>query len=160
MEKRLEVATIQADCDILNGYELSWFVSRSQLEFIMQNVEVIHSPPFVATARYQEKMLPVLNLEDHFGLAGKYSAKAKKYLVLKAANSNHEMSRLIIETPFLVKIQKLEKGFAACDALVLPKNNGDILGVYSLSATALAIVPDIAGIAHSLKLHEDIAMQQ
>ena len=153
METRLEVATIQANCDPLNGYDLYWAVSRSQLEFILQNIEVFRAPPFAATAQYQEKMLPVVSLEKHFGLVEKKSGKSAKYLVLRAAGANHGLVRLIIETPVPVKLQKVEQGLAASfGGLALPKNNVDILGVYSLSANELAIVPDIGCINRSLKL--------
>ena len=158
METRLEVATIQANCDPLNGYDLYWTVSRSQLEFILQNIEVFRAPPFAATAQYQEKMLPVVSLEKHFGLVEKKSGKSTKYPVLRAAGANRGLVRLIIETPVSVKLQKVEQGLAAAfGGLALPKNNMDILGVYSLSANELAIVPDIGGISRSLKLRGDHA---
>ena len=158
MEIKLEVATIQANCDPLNGFELYWLVSRSQLEIILQNIEVFRSPPFVATAEYQEVILPVIGLEKHFGLAENKLEKSMKYLILRAADANHALVRLIVETPFPPKIQKLEKGITTFGALALPKNNVDILGIYSLSATALAIVPDLAGISRSLKLRGDHAL--
>lgn len=158
MEMKLEVATVRANCDPLNGYELYWLVSRNQLEIILQNIEVFHSPPFVATVQYREVMLPVISLEKHFGLAARKVEKSMKYLILRAANADQALVRLIVETPFSPKIQKPEKGFTAFGALALPKNSVDILGIYSLSATALAIVPDIAGISRSLKLRGDHAL--
>jgi chemotaxis signal transduction protein len=158
MEIKLEVATIQANCEILNGYQLYWLVSRNQLEFILQHLEVFRSPSFTATAQYQEVMLPVINLEKHFGLTEKSPGKSSKYLVLRAADANQALIRLIVETPSSPKIQKLEKDSVSSAALALPKNNVDILGIYSLSESALAIVPDIAGISRSLKLRGDHAL--
>lgn len=158
MEIKLEVATIQANCEPLNGYELYWLVSRSQLEIILQNIEVFRSPPFVATAQYQEVVLPVISLEKHFGLSEKKVEKSMKYLILRAANADQALVRLIAETPFPPKIQKLEKGVTTFGALALPKNNVDILGIYSMSPTVLAIVPDVAGISRSLKLRGDHAL--
>lgn len=156
METRLEVATIQANCDPLNGYDLYWTLSRSQLEFILQNIEVFRAPPHAATAQYQEKMLPVVSLEKHFGLVEKKSAKPARYLVVRGAGGDHGLVRMIVETPVPVKLQKVEQGLAASfGRLALPKNNMDILGVYSLSARELAIVPDIGGISRSLKLRGD-----
>ncbi len=158
MEK-LEVATIRANCDQVNGYELYWAVSRNQLEFVLKNIEVFHSPPFVDTAQYREQLLPVVSLEKHFGLAGKESAKSPKYLVLRTANANQDLVRLMIETPVGVKLQKVEQGlFASFGTLTLPKNNMDVLGVYSLSERGLAIVPDIAGISRSLKVRGDYGL--
>lgn len=158
MEIKLEVATMQANCEILDGYQLYWLVSRNQLEFILQHLEVFRSPPFAATAQYQEVMLPVISLEKHFGLTEKSSGKSSKYLVLRAADANQALIRLIVETPSSPKIQKLEKDSTSFTALALPKNNVDILGIYSLSESALAIVPDIAGISRSLKLRGDHAL--
>ena len=75
---------------------------------------------------------------------------------VRAAGGDHGLVRMIIETPVPVKLQKVEQGLAASfGRLALPKNNMDILGVYSLSATELAIVPDIGGISRSLKLRGD-----
>lgn len=156
METRLEVATVQANCDPLNGYDLYWTLSRNQLEFILQNIEVFRAPPFAATAQYREMMLPVVSLEKHFGLDERQSSKTAKYLVFRAAGSDHGLVRMIIETPVPLKLQKVEPGlYASFGRLALPKNNMDILGVYSLSATELAIVPDIGGISRSLKLRGD-----
>lgn len=158
MEIKLEVATIQANCELQNGYRLYWLISRNQLEFILQHLEVFRSPPFAATAQYQEVMLPVISLEKHFGLVEENSGKSSKYLVVRAADANQKLIRLIVETPSSPKMQKLEMGFAAFGAFALPKNNVDIFGIYSLSESALAIVPDIAGISRSLKLRGDHAL--
>ncbi len=68
METKLEVATIKANTPPLGGLELYWLLSRNQLEFILQDITVIQSPLQVATAQYQDVMLPVINLEKHFGL--------------------------------------------------------------------------------------------
>ena len=155
MEIKLEVATIQANCEPLGGYNLYWLVSRSQVEFILQNIEVFHSPPFVATAQYQEMMLPVVSLEKHYGLSEKKLARSHKYMVLRAANANQMLVKLIAETPFSPKMQKLETDSTSLGAIVLPKNNVDVLGIYSLSENMAAVVPDIAGIIRSLKLRGD-----
>lgn len=156
MESRLEVATIEANCDPLNGYRLHWTVSRNQLEFVLQDIEVFSSPPFVATAQYQDKMLPVVNLEKHFGIPQKKSDRPFKYLVFRAANPEKGLVRLLIETTTAVKLQKVEQGLAvSVGTLALPKNTMDILGSYLLSPEELAIVPDIAGISRSLKLRGD-----
>lgn len=158
METSVEIATIQANCDPVNGYRLYWTVSRSQLEFILQGIEVFHSPPYVDTAQYQERLLPVVSLEKHFGLAGQ-AGKTSKYLVLRAANANQELVRLIVETPVAVKLQKVEQGLVGSfGAMALPKNNMDILGVYSLSERELAVVPDISGISRSLKVRGDYTL--
>lgn len=159
METRLEVAIIQASCDPVNDYRLYWTVSRNQLEFILQNIEVFHSPPFVDTAQYQEKMLPVISLEGHFGLVEERLGKTPKYLVVRAVNANQGLVRLIIETQVAVKLQKVEQGLIApFGGLAMPRNNMDILGVFALSEKELAIVPDIAGISRSLKVRGDYTL--
>jgi hypothetical protein len=152
METKLEVATIKANTPPLGGQELYWLLSRSQLEFILQDVKVYHLPPLPATAQYQEVMLPVINLEHHFGLPEGGPGRSVKYLVIRAATTGKALVKVIIQTPSVVRIQHLESEVVASRLLALPRNSSDLLGVYALSDGSLGIVPDIAGIYGSLKL--------
>ncbi len=151
METKLEVATIKANTPPLGGLELYWLLSRNQLEFILQDITVIQSPLQIATAQYQEAMLPVINLEKHFGLSEIELRRTPKYLVIRATTTEKALIKVIIETPQAVKMQQLETGLAASRLLALPRNSIDLLGVYAMSDGSLGIVPDIAGINRSLQ---------
>ncbi len=151
METKLEVATIKANTPPLGGLELYWLLSRNQLEFILQDIKVIHSPLQIATAPYQEAMLPVINLEKHFGLPEIGLRRSLKYLVIRAATPEKALIKVIIETPQAVKMQQLEIGLVASRLMALPRNSIDLLGVYAMSDGSLGIVPDITGINRSLQ---------
>ncbi|MBU1564776.1 MAG: chemotaxis protein CheW [Proteobacteria bacterium] len=151
METKLEVATIKANTPPLGGLELYWLLSRNQLEFILQDITITQSSLQVATAQYQEAMLPVINLEKHFGLPETGLRRSPKYLVIRAATAEKSLVKVIIETPQAVKMQHLEMGRDASRLLALPRNNSDLLGVYAMSDGSLGIVPDIAGISGSLQ---------
>jgi hypothetical protein len=152
METKLEVATIKANTPPFQGLELYWLLSRNQLEFILQDITVFQSPPLVATAQYQEAMLPVINLEQHFGLPESERRRLVKYLVIRAVTAEKALVKVIIETPHPLKMQELETGFAGGARLLsLPRNSTDLLGIYTMPDGCLGIVPDIAGISQSLK---------
>lgn len=151
METKLEIASIKANTPPLGGLELYWLLSRNQLEFILQDITVVQSPLQITTVQYQEAMLPVVNLEKHFGLPETELRRSPKYLVIRASTAEKELVKVIIETPQAVKMQQLEMGLAASRLLALPRNSSDLLGVYSMRDGSLGIVPDIAGISRSLK---------
>jgi hypothetical protein len=139
MKKQLEIATIKANNVTFQGCELYWIFSRNQLEFLFKELEIFSSPSLVATAKYQEVMLPVINLE--------------KYVVVRSVNEQQELVKLIIQTPQALKIQALETGFMSLQSSpTLPKNNQDVLGIYSLAADKIGIVPDFVGMSRSIQL--------
>jgi hypothetical protein len=153
MKKQLEIATIKANNVTFQGCELYWIFSRNQLEFLFKELEVFSSPSLVATAKYQEVMLPVINLEKYYGLAQKAQTGAPKYLVVRSVNEQKELVKLIIQTPQTLKIQALEAGFMSLQSSpALPKNNKDVLGIYSLATDKLGIVPDFVGMSRSIRL--------
>ncbi len=155
MQTKLEVATIKANIPSLGKLQLYWLLSRNQLEFILQDIKVVQSPQRIAMVQYQEAMVPVINLEHHFGLRETERRRSAKYLVIRAVTSEKSLVKVIIETVYVLKMQTLETGFAAASpSLSLPKNNEDVLGMYAMPDGSLGIVPDVAGIARSLKRRE------
>lgn len=152
METKLEVAAVKANAPPLGGLVLYWLFSRNQLEFVLQDIAVIRSPPLADMAQYQEMMLPVINLERHFGLQELATSRSTKYLVIRAVTAEKTLTKTIILAPHSLKIQELRAGFAGSRPLSLPRNTSDILGSYSLPEGGLGIVPDIAGICRQLRL--------
>ena len=151
METKLEVAMIKANTPLLGGLPLYWLLSRNQLEFILQDITVFKSPPLIATAQYQEAMLPVLNLEEHFGLPEIAPGSSIKYLVVRAVTAEKALVKVIIRTPLALKMQKLETGYAASRLLSLPRNSNHLLGIYTMPDGGVGLVPDVAGISYSFK---------
>jgi hypothetical protein len=153
MKKKLQIATIKANNVTFQGCELYWIFSRNHLEFLFRELEIFSSPSLVATAKYQEVMLPVINLEKYYGLAQKVQNGAPKYLVVRSVTEQNELVKLIIQTPQAVKIQALETGFIALQSPpALPKNNNDVLGIYSLATDKIGIVPDFIAMSRSIQL--------
>ena len=152
MTKQLEIAIIKANSKTLQGYELYWILSRTQLEFLFKEVEIFSSPPFVATAKYQEVMLPVLNLEKHYGLEEKDDNRLSKYLVVRSVNEKKEMVKLIVQMDQTLKIHKLETEFKSLQSTPLPQNSEDVLGMFSLATDKLGVVPDLIRISRSLQI--------
>ena len=152
MTKQLEIAIIKANSKALQGYELYWLLSRTQLEFLFKEVEIFSSPPFVDTAKYQEVMLPVINLEKHYGLQEKEENGPVKYLVVRSVNEKKEMVKLIIQMPQTLKIHKLETEFESLQSTELPQNSEDVLGMYSLATDKIGVVPNFLGMSRSLQL--------
>lgn len=151
MKKQLEVALVKANSPAFHGLEFHWLFSRNQLEFLLREVEIFLSPPLVATAKYQETMLPVVNLEQHYGLAEKDQSGSPKYLVIRSADEKKELIKLIVQTSQTLKIQKLESEWKPSQETVLPKHSEHVLGMYFLAADKLAVVPDFIAMSRSLQ---------
>jgi hypothetical protein len=150
MENKLEIATIKANTPSFGGANLCWLFSRNQLEFILQDITVFQSSPLVTTAEYQETILPVINLEQHFGLPEIGQGRLFKYLVVRAVAVEKTLAKVIVKTPQALKIQQLENIFTAPKTLLLPRNNTDLIGVFSMPDGSTGIFPDFAGISRSL----------
>lgn len=151
METKLEVAIIQANIPTGKDGGLYWMFSRQQLEFILKEVTVFQSPALTAAAQYRESILPVVNLEEHFGLPSQEASRSLKYLVIRGVNEEKAVVKLIVTTPHTLRIDKLQSGIATPRQTDLPRNGGDLLGSYGLPGGVVVLVPDIAAISRSLK---------
>ncbi len=152
MKKQLEIATIKANSPNLQGCELYWLLSRNQLEFIFKEIEIFSSPPFVATAKYQEAMLPVINLEKYYGLEENDPSGSRKYLVIRSINEEKKLVKLIVQTSQTLKIHKLESEFESLQFPALPQHSKVVLGMYSIATGQVGIVPNFVEMSRSLQL--------
>lgn len=151
METKLEIAIIQANTPTGKEGRFFWLLSRHQLEFILKDVKVFQSPTLAAAARYKEIILPVISLEEHFGMVVEATQRTLKYLVVCAATDEKTVARLIVATPHGVRLDKLEPGFGVASDLMVPRNDGDLLGRYTLPTGGVGLVPDITAITQSLQ---------
>ncbi len=149
--EKLEVAMIKANSKPLAGFELYWLLSMSQVEFIFQEMRVMRASSGIAAAQYQDALLPVISLEEYYGLPASGPGRPLKYLVVRSVNDDNALVGLILQTPCILKIGQLQAAVAFPEQLSLPDNGGDILGIYFLSNRTLGIVPDLAGISGSLR---------
>lgn len=150
MDNQLEIAAVKANCFTVEGVELSWLFSRTQLEFVLKDVEILTSSPFIAKVQYGSAMLPVITLESYYGLENRESKTSAKYLVMRTVVQS-ELVKLIIETPKQVKIFTVNSSFSAINSLSLPQNEGDVLGFYLMPDGTVGAMPNIAKIYRSLE---------
>lgn len=150
MDNKLEIVTFKANSYTVDGIEVSWLFSRSQLEFIIKDIEIFTSSPLSSTAQYGGAMLPVINLEHYFGLENRKNQATGKYLVLRTVADN-ELLKIIVETPQQVKVHDLGAGRPQSSPTRLPKNNESVLGCFSLSDGTVGVMPNIAIICRSLE---------
>ncbi len=155
MKKQLEIITIKANSASFNGCALYWIFSRTQLEFVLKEVEIVSLRPFVSAAKYQDDTLPVVNLEKYYGLEENRKNGPAKYFVIRSVNEQKELVKLIVETPQSLKIHKLETNFKSLQSLVLPQNSAAVLGMYPLGSGKVGVVPDFVAMTRSLGQREN-----
>ncbi|MFT5697789.1 MAG: hypothetical protein ACI8ZB_000643 [Desulforhopalus sp.] len=146
----LEVAIFQSSCRTDDKQELYWLFSRTQLEFILKELELLEGPGAQVVARYQEMILPVLSLEEYFGFSKVVQRENLKYLVLRAVDEKGNMRRIIVETEYSPKFFDLTKSFSSLESFVSPQKNTHISGAYSLGTGKVGVVPDVANICLDL----------
>ena len=149
MKEILELAVIRADCSLKTGEKLYWLLSRKQIEFVLYDLEPVKVGNERFAARYQDMVLPVVRLEDYYGLPGlKEERKNKyKYIVAGAVNGEGELVRVILQTRHHVQLLKVSEHQPSSFPLELPKRGEDVLGVYSLGEDKVLILPDLVGIS-------------
>lgn len=152
MKKQLEIATIKANSTDFHGWEIFWVLSKNQLELLFKEVEMFSSSPALVTAKYQDDLLPVVNLENYYGLEVRKRNNLPKYLVVRSVNEKKELVRFIIEIPQKYTLQKLATGIETMQAPMMAQNGENVLGLYALAPGQLGVVPDFVRIGQSLQL--------
>ncbi|WP_136806104.1 chemotaxis protein CheW [Desulfosediminicola flagellatus] len=147
IRNELEVALIPANTEQIDGWNLNWLISKSQVEYILHDIASIPSvrnDSQLQRAQYQDEALPVFNLEKHFGLQENPDAPNLKYVVVKVPLHSGGISKAVIRLTNSIRIRKLTFNSTLAQATGLQKNEDDILGAFTLSDNQLVIVPDIA----------------
>lgn len=142
----VEVAIVRACCKSSDDQELYWMMSRSQVEFVAKNIELVHSSESQVLARYGDQVLPVFSLESHFGFLSENKKEGEKYIVLRFVNSDGKLQRLVIPVSDSPQFFTLSRSFAAMDSFSTPQNNAHIHGAYALGEGKVALVPDITNV--------------
>lgn len=156
MKEILELAVIRADCSLKSGEKLFWLLSRSQIEFVLSDLEQVMTENGRFTARYREMVLPVVRLEEYFGLPGRREEEKNKnkYVVAGAVDREEKLVRIILQTRHHVQLLKLSENMPPPFPLSLPKRGEDVLGVYSLAEDKVLILPDLVRIAGRMTADE------
>jgi len=150
MRTDLEVAIVRARCSSSDKEELYWIVSRSQLEFVVKELEQVDASKATVMANYQGEALPVISLERYFGFVAYNASESSRYMVLRSVDKKKQVRKLIVQSGDSPKFFKLTRSFAALDTFSAPENSEHILGVYSLGKGKVGIVPDVAGIVGNI----------
>ena len=150
MKTDLEVAIVRVCCNSDDKQELYWIVSRSQLEFVVKELDQVDASSATVRANYQGEALPVVSLEKYFGYAAYSENESSKYMVLRSVDKQKRVRKLIVESEDSPKFFKLIRSFAALDSCSVPENSKHILGAYSLGKGKIGMVPDIVGILDGL----------
>ncbi len=152
MKRQLEIATIKANSTNFHGWDIFWILSKNQLELLFKEVDIFSSSPSGVTAKYQDALLPVINLENYYGLEVNDRSTLPKYLVVRSVNEKKELVKLIVEIPQKYNLQKLTTGIETLQSPMMSKNGENVLGLYTLAPGQLGVVPDFARISQSLQL--------
>ncbi len=150
-----EVALVRAECSVKDNQELFWLFSRAQVEFVLQELDLVETSDGMVMSRYQEMVLPVLSLENHFAFTTRDAREGNKFLVIRSVDNNKKLHRLIVHSSFSPQFLKLSSSFDGVVGFSTPEKSGHILGAYSLGVGKIGVVPDVVSIC--LGLHEKAA---
>lgn len=150
MRTDLEVTIVRASCNSGEKQELYWIFSRSQLEFVLKELDKVDASKPCVMASYQDVSLPVISLEQHFGYVPYNVKESSKYMVLRAVDEQQQVRKMIVQSRESPKFFKLTRSFVALDRFSAPKSSEHVLGAYSLGKNKVGIVPDVAKICEKL----------
>ncbi len=142
-----EVALIPANTIPIEGWDLNWLISKSQVEYILHDIATLPSvgdDSHLQRAQYQDEALPVFCLEKYFGLQKATPSANYKYVVVKVPLQNGGISKAILRLTHSIRIRKLTFNSTLAQTTGLRTNTDDILGAFTLPDNQLVIVPDIA----------------
>lgn len=148
MDTSLDLTLFAANSFTVQSRELFWLFSRNQLEFILREVELFSPESRVPTAQYGDIVVPVVRLENYFGLETRTEIGSEKYLVLRDADEDGGLHRIMVRTgssPKMVTIQNT----LAVENFKLPENSGDQLGCFALDEDRVCVLPNIVKIARN-----------
>lgn len=155
MAKKSEIIVIPIDASAAQGWNVFWALSKAQVDIILHEITEVslgkQNEFHMTSAEWQEKILPVVSLENYFGLSQPALPSNGKYVVAKSVDGNGQVIRLMVYAAGNIRMQSVDFSCFPATANVLPKRRQDVLGVYSLQGKNVLIVPDLVKIFESLK---------
>lgn len=145
-----EIALVRAQGSTVQDKEVYWIFSRAQVEFLLKGLDLVDSSEHGIKARYQEMILPVLSLEDHFDIREPTDSVKDKYIVVRSVDGANKLQRLIVSNSSSPQFQVADSSFSPLADFSLPAHSEHILGAYSFAGEKVGVVPDIAGICLEL----------
>lgn len=145
-----EIALVRAVGPGEQEKEIFWIFSRAQIEFVLKELDHFSSSTGKVMARYQEMTLPVLSLEENYGILDSEGAASSKYLVIRSVDAEGKIRRMIVGSSASPQFSLLDTDFSPLPDFSLPANSGQILGAYSLGGDKVGVVPDVINICQAL----------
>jgi len=145
-----EVALIMADLPIVKGWQIHWLLSKKQIEYILTDITALPPSaenPRLQRAQYQEAVLPVFSLEQHFGFKAQTSSPGRlSYIVTKSPAPDGRLVKAILRVNHPVRVRKLNFNSNPAQRPMVGKNSAHVLGAFTLPENLLVIIPDLAAI--------------
>lgn len=144
-----EIALIMANTEPFEGWTIHWLLSKKQVEYILTDIAALPPGgeyPHLQRAQYQEEMLPVIRLEEHYGLAEPPASAGYRYIVTKNPGTEGQLVRAIIRFSHPIRVRKINFNSVPTQITGLKKNSTHVLGAFTLPDNQLLIMPDIVAI--------------
>lgn len=154
MQDEREVAVVRANTAPLGTLHIYWLLSRNQIEFILTEIETVPAPGenIPARARYLDEALPLIDLENYYGLEGLGQTLPDKYIVTRTTDPNGELVKVIIPAAHPLRMKKLSFATTPAPGSALNKNEEHILGAFFQDNDTLLVVPDLQTIIKSMSM--------
>lgn len=152
VEKTSEIALIEANCEPIDGWQIYWILSKTQIEYMLTDIATLplnHNQTGLLKAQYQDEVLYVLNLESYYGLSALSSSTSDRYLVTKYPASDNRLIRAILKLSNPVRLRKIDTDTQNSEVAILKSNADQILGAFELQEKQIGIIPDIEAILTS-----------
>lgn len=158
MDDSRKVIVVKSAGSISGQGTLYWMFSRKQLEMVLREIDSVSVGPAAGDScrgimAWQDELLPVVCLEQYYGLVKAVPAIPQKHLVLKAAAQRGDavsVSMLVMPVYTDLQLGSVSGGGRAVEPDFLRMNGSDILGAFELSAQKFVVLPDICRIAERL----------
>lgn len=154
IEKVPEVAIIMANTAPVEGMQIYWLISKSQVEYMLTDISILpktSEQPEFERAQYQEEVLPVISLEKYYGLEELPPVSAYRYIVSKNPAPGNKLVKAILRLCHPVRVRKLNFNATKAQQNVLKRNGEDVLGAFILEEQQLVIIPDMASILDTVQ---------
>lgn len=148
-QKIPEVALIMANTAPVNGLNIYWLISKKQIEYLMTDIAGLPATaeqPDRQRAQYQDEVLPVFSLENHYGLEELSPSASYRYIVTKNPVPEQGISKAILRLSHPVRVRKLTFEATPAQFTGLRENEADILGAFTLADNQLVIIPDLSAL--------------
>ncbi|THB76855.1 MAG: hypothetical protein D6B25_08570 [Desulfobulbaceae bacterium] len=153
MTDQIETALFKANVLPVRGRQIFWLISKTQLEHVVTDAEVVQSPsghPHVqGIAHWQGLSIPVIDLEKFYNFKLlKDVVPQKRALVKTLVEQNSDtVQRFLVNIPYDIRLVVLSEECKPARVTQEELDKRGLLGVYEWEKDKLLLVPDLSRIA-------------